>query len=156
MRRYNSPKYNLCVKLCTHCLQNKPLSDFNFKIKSKGILHSHCKNCSRTFIRNHYYNNRQYYLLKAKRRNEEIRTFLRRYLWNYLKKHACVDCGETDPVVLEFDHLKDKLIEVTRLVRNGPSIDKVRNEIEKCEIRCANCHRRKTAIQFGWYKNLPL
>ena len=77
-------------------------------------------------------------------------------MWDYLKKHPCVDCGEKDPVVLEFDHSKDKLIEVSKLVRNVSSIDKMREEIEKCKIRCANCHRRKTAIQFGWYKNLPL
>ena len=76
-------------------------------------------------------------------------------MWDYLKKHPCVDCGEKDPIVLEFDHLKDKLIEVSRLVQYT-SMNKMQNEIEKCEIRCANCHRRKTAIQFGWYKNLPL
>ena len=76
-------------------------------------------------------------------------------MWDYLKKHPCVDCGEKNPIVLEFDHLRDKLIEVSRLVQYT-SINKVQSEIEKCEIRCANCHRRKTAIQFGWYKNLPL
>ena len=76
-------------------------------------------------------------------------------MWDYLKKHPCVDCGEKNPIVLEFDHLRDKLIEVSRLVQYT-SINKVQSEIEKCEIRCANCHRRKTAIQFGWYKNFPL
>jgi len=77
-------------------------------------------------------------------------------MWNYLKKHQCVDCGEKDPVVLEFDHFKNKLIEVSKLVGNVSPFKKMGDEIDKCEIRCANCHRRKTAIQFGWYKNLPL
>ena len=143
------------MKTCSNCKENKPLSDFSFKVKSKGVRHSHCKNCSRVYIRNHYYNNKQYYLTKARKRNEKIRTVIRQLMWDYLKKHPCVDCGEKNPIVLEFDHLKDKLIEVSRLI-NYASINKVQNEIEKCEIRCANCHRRKTAIQFGWYKNLPL
>ena len=59
-------------------------------------------------------------------------------MWDYLKKHPCVDCGEKNPIVLEFDHLRDKLIEVSRLVQYT-SINKVQSEIEKCEIRCANC-----------------
>ena len=143
------------MKICTRCKQNKSLSNFSFKVKSKGTLHSHCKNCSRLYIRSHYYNNRQYYLTKARQRNKKIRNQLRKFMWDYLKKHPCVDCGEKNPIVLEFDHLRDKLIEVSRLVQYT-SINKVQSEIEKCEIRCANCHRRKTAIQFGWYKNLPL
>ena len=80
---------------------------------------------------------------------------LRGYMWDYLKNHPYVDCGEKDPVILEFDHIRDKLIAVSGLIRYA-SLNRVRTEIEKCEIRCANCHRRKTAIQFGWYKNLPL
>lgn len=143
------------MKVCTHCKQSKENSEFGFKYKSRNILKSHCKTCSRAYIQNHYYNNREYYLLKAKKRNEKIRLVLRRYMWDYLKAHPCVDCGEKDPVVLEFDHFRDKLTAVSGLIRYA-SLSTLQNEIEKCEIRCANCHRRKTAIQFGWYKNLPL
>lgn len=143
------------MKTCTRCKQTKLETDFNFKIKSRDILQSHCKTCSRAYIRSHYKNNRDYYLLKARRRNEKIRTVIRKYMWDYLIDHPCMDCGEKNPVVLEFDHLKNKTIEVSRLVRYS-SINRIKTEIEKCEIRCANCHRRKTAIQYGWYKNLPL
>jgi hypothetical protein len=32
---------------------------------------------------------------------------------------------------------------------------RVRAEIEKCDVRCVNCHRRKTARDFGWLKIRP-
>ena len=75
---------------------------------------------------------------------------------NYLKEHPCVDCGETDPIVLEFDHIRDKHKEISRLISDGVSFEMIQKEIEKCEVRCANCHRKRTAIQLGWYLDIVL
>lgn len=143
------------MKTCTCCNKIKRESEFNFKIKSRGTLQLHCRSCSRIYVRNHYKNNTEYYLNKARRRNKKFRAILRKYLWNYLKNHPCTDCGEKDPTVLEFDHIRDKDIAVSMLVKYA-SMSRMVTEVEKCEVRCANCHRRKTAIQFGYYKNLPL
>lgn len=41
------------------------------------------------------------------------------------------------------------------MVRDRCSWEKVKTEIAKCEIRCANCHAVKTAKQFGWYNFGP-
>jgi hypothetical protein len=73
----------------------------------------------------------------------------------YLENHPCVDCGETNPVVLDFDHVKgQKSFNIGRAISGSHrSWQKIMDEISKCEIRCANCHRKKTAIQFGWYKS---
>ena len=76
---------------------------------------------------------------------------MNRYILEYLLKHPCVDCGEKDVTVLEFDHVKNKLKPVSSLIRAGAT-SLIEKEIEKCEVRCANCHRRKTAKQFGWFK----
>lgn len=69
-----------------------------------------------------------------------------------LLAHPCVDCGETDPVVLEFDHRSDKSDNIGSMLRHGTSTETMEREIAKCDVRCANCHRRKTAKQFGWWK----
>ena len=54
-----------------------------------------------------------------------------------------VSCGEPDIVVLEFDHQRDKLLDVSTLSREGYSLDKLKQEIAKCEVVCANCHQEE-------------
>jgi hypothetical protein len=63
---------------------------------------------------------------------------------NYKKLHPCVDCGETDYRVLQFDHIDPmtKIANVTRLASES-SMAAVIEEISKCEVRCANCHQLK-------------
>jgi hypothetical protein len=70
------------------------------------------------------------------------------HIFEYLRLHPCERCGEANPVVLEFDHLRDKLREVTVIAAFGGWADLLA-EIEKCRVLCANCHRRHTAQQAG-------
>ena len=132
----------MITKICSKCMISKPIEDFNFKIKSKGIYQCQCKNCTRKNIKNHYINNKQYYLDKTRKRNSGLRQVINEYILNYFKDHNCIDCGESNPVVLEFDHRdktqKEKSISSFLRARR---IDKIINEIEKCDVRCANCHR---------------
>ncbi len=69
----------------------------------------------------------------------------------FLKEHPCLDCGEDDVVVLEFDHIGDKLFDVSFGLRSR-NWDDVLAEIEKCEVVCANCHRRRTAKTRGFLR----
>jgi hypothetical protein len=71
----------------------------------------------------------------AKRATKEYRD-------EYLKTHPCVDCGEDDIIVLIFDHQRDKLQEVSYFCRLG-LLQKMIDEIAKCEVRCFNCHVRR-------------
>jgi hypothetical protein len=73
-------------------------------------------------------------------------------LLKYLASHPCVDCGETDPVVLEFDHLRDKTHEVPALATMGVSWARVMREIDKCEVVCCNCHRKRTHQRSGSWR----
>ena len=73
------------------------------------------------------------------------------YLVEFLAANPCVDCGEADPVVLEFDHLGDKAFSISKGLpdRNWQT---VLDEIAKCDVVCANCHRRRTARRGGFVR----
>ena len=139
------------MRICSRCKQEKPEENFNFKNKLKGLRQYHCKDCSRLYIKSHYNKNKEYYLQKAYRRNQKIRSVIKTYIWDYLNNHPCVDCGEKDPIVLEFDHIGVKIATISEMHRNYTQ-EKVKREIGKCQVRCANCHRRKTAKERGWNK----
>jgi hypothetical protein len=76
----------------------------------------------------------------------------RKFVLEYLLDHPCVDCGEDDVMCLEFDHINNKTIEINKMIRNRYSLENIQKEIEKCEVRCANCHKRKTHI--GSYRDI--
>lgn len=141
------------MKVCTRCKKEKPEEDFNFKYKNRGIRGSHCRDCSRLYVNKHYKEHRKYYLEKAKKRNYRLRSEASKFIWDFLSNHPCVDCGESDPIVLEFDHREDKISPVSRLARDA-SLEKIKFEINKCDVRCANCHRRRTAKSLRWHKFL--
>jgi hypothetical protein len=100
--------------------------------------------------RRYYEKNKAEYLarnLKNKQRNQQ-------FLLEYLKTHPCVDCGESDVRCLQFDHRDRelKVFNIGRAVSDGFSIEKIQAEIDKCDVRCANCHSKRTCEQFSWYK----
>jgi hypothetical protein len=67
-----------------------------------------------------------------------------------LKKSKCIDCENNQWAVLEFDHVRGEKIREVSYLMVSSCIEKIQEEIDKCEIRCANCHRLKTMKQFGW------
>ena len=69
----------------------------------------------------------------------------------YLLAHPCVGCNEMDVLVLQFDHVdpQDKITDISTMLRHGLRWETILKEIEKCVVRCANCHVRQTAKQFG-------
>jgi len=79
-----------------------------------------------------------------------------RWLYGQLAEASCVDCGLSDPVVLEYDHVGDKRGSVTRLAWSGYSRATLKAEIAQCEVRCASCHRRRTVESRGWFRSLGL
>lgn len=77
----------------------------------------------------------------------------RQHVSEYLKSHPCIVCGEQDIVVLEFDHRDpaQKECNIAEAVNHRCfSLKRLVQEMEKCDVLCANCHRRKTAIQLAY------
>lgn len=101
-----------------------------------------------------YLANKARHIDNVKKRSQESRLANRDFMFDYLLSHPCVDCGESDPIVLEFDHIAPESKEFCLSSSVDYSLQKLIEEIKKCEVRCANCHRRKTAKQFGYFRYL--
>lgn len=140
------------TKTCSKCGLQRPINDFTFRSKEKKLRHSICTECNKIHKKQHYQNNKEYYKKKAAKRNAVIISENKNKMYSYLLEHPCVDCGEKDPIVLQFDHVRGKKRKAVSALMFGFSWETVEKEIRKCEVRCANCHQRKTVKQFGWYR----
>jgi hypothetical protein len=137
---------------CSRCGTTKPLEAFTWN-RVKRRPDTYCRPCRAEYGREHYLKNKQLYVDKAGARTRRVIEERTRFILEYFETHPCVDCGEDDPLVLEFDHRGDKSFEVAYAVRNR-GWQQVLDEIEKCDVRCANCHRRRTAINRGFMRAL--
>jgi len=106
------------------------------------------KDDQKSCARKHYDNNKEVYKQRAREYNEKNRVVLQEMVFAYLRDHPCVDCGEADPIVLQFDHVRSaKRWAICDGIRRSVGIKTLQEEIEKCEVRCANCHQRKTYLE---------
>lgn len=125
------------MKHCSRCKILKPESEFYIKDSHTRKLQAACKDCHKATVLIH---NRTY--------TKNQRHKIHEYLWEYKASHPCIDCGIDDPLVLQFDHRKGetKASDVSRLKRSAAGIKAVIAEVEKCDVRCANCHQRRTTL----------
>lgn len=141
-------------KTCSRCNKEKDDTDFNWK--NIGIRRqSHCKICQSELTRDHYKRNPNPYKERAHKSNEITRDRNHKLILEYLADHPCVDCGESDPVVLDFDHVMGKDSGINPMINHG-SVNEILEEIKKCEVRCSNCHRKRHARLQKNYRNISL
>ena len=157
------PSERYLMKTCNRCKVKKPFSEFNNK-RDSGHLSSvqpYCRPCQGEYQRENY-ESRRIPLLNGVYKTRQVRkTEIRTFLAEFYSSHPCVDCGETDILVLEFDHVTGKTFGLNEAIRDVVSLKKIKEEITKGEVRCANCHRRITSEhQNSWrwrYKHgLPI
>lgn len=111
-----------------------------------------CKKCYNIFQYNDRYDIKSNECISCNtEKTTSKRNKNRTKIYNYLLVNPCADCGEKDPIVLEFDHLdpKNKNYNISNMM--SYSWEKIEKEIEKCQVVCANCHRRRTASTYNWY-----
>lgn len=142
------------MKVCKVCKVEKSEFDFGKKGTKKNgdvILQSRCKTCQNAYSKLHYNKNKSKYITNVKKNNKLYRTKNCLFLIEYFKTHPCVDCGETNPIILEFDHVSGKKsYSISFMSKSAHSLDSIKKEIEKCEVRCCNCHRKVTAKRANW------
>jgi hypothetical protein len=142
-------------KICPGCGEERDSADFRWKYKDRGLRNTRCKFCQSQASKQHYKNNKQSYIKRARIRDVLVSKENQRRIVDFLSRHPCIDCGCTDIRVLEFDHVQgNKSNNIARMVGEGFSWSTIEVEIAKCEVRCANCHRIKTNERSGWWRHL--
>ena len=98
------------------------------------------KGKEKKYQQNHYIKNKKHKIKLKKERSIKIK---RKYN-EYKIEHPCIICGEYFPFLLDFHHLNpsEKHIEISNMVSNYYSWERILEEINKCIILCCNCHRK--------------
>jgi len=110
------------TKICTKCRKELPLT--SFYSRGNGRYRSECKECHNNYVKEQYH-----------KRKETIDDFK--------KQQLCRKCGEKRYYLLDFHHIDPSIKEdtVSRMISNRNSIEQIQEEIKKCIVLCANCHR---------------
>jgi hypothetical protein len=140
------------MKRCTKCEENLSIDKFPIMNKKTGKISSMCLDCKREYDREYWKNNKE---AKGEIKNEHAkknRITKRKYIIELLKNSKCVDCGNSDWRVLEFDHRNRETKSFNIADAVSYSIENIQKEIDKCDIVCANCHNIRTIEQRGYYK----
>lgn len=128
------------MKKCTKCGEIKPLTEF---YKRKGAKDGHqyaCKVC-------HLKNSKELYLNNKDKYNKRIYERRRRHsliVIGIKDESKCSKCPEDHVSCLEFHHRDPSKKEhsISNMLAQGRSLDKILEEIEKCEVLCSNCHKK--------------
>ena len=126
--------YQQGLKECGVCKNLKSLSNFylisNSKTKHYDKHQPRCKECAKAYTK-------EWFLKK----NLPIRE----YLYEYRISKGCFNCGNKDPRVLEFDHLRNKKFNLGKAhTIKGLTLTQLKAEVKKCVVLCYNCHKIKT------------
>src|SRR3989344_6315332 len=140
-------------KICSKCGKKKPLSDFYLRKSGprSGKFYEKCKECMKVRGRTYYHDNHDRQLALALKRRHAAYLIKRSFL-NKIKGKPCADCGKQYPFyVMDLDHknYKTKINDVAYMVTRNWSLEKIKIEVAKCEVVCANCHRIRTFRKFN-------
>lgn len=120
------------------------------KISLAKKIRTDCKECQHLKQSEAYQNKREQYKNSTKKHRQKLRADNQKLLWEFFFLNPCKRCGETNPVVLELDHLSDKKYNISDIIYCH-TWESVLKEISKCQVLCSNCHKKKTAKDFGFY-----
>lgn len=119
------------TKICTKCGRELPLENFGWRNKAKGQRRADCKECHSGYMKKKYQEKKEII--------QELKS-----------QCSCAKCGDSRGYVLEYHHKDPSVKEntIARMTSNNFNLDKVYQEIQKCVVLCANCHR-----EFHYFNN---
>lgn len=136
----------MTTKTCTKCNETKLLEDFKQKNRQQSsgvvkVIQATCKKC---------YN--KLYTGRLADKNGWRAKRYRSFIYDYLSCRLCVDCGYSNWIALEFDHLPQyqKLSDISSMTQL--SLDRIQAEIAKCEVVCSNCHSIRSFKRSGAWR----
>lgn len=144
------------TRFCKRCNQHKPKERFlawatrGGKIQQRG----HCFECRATYAddrkgelveyRRSYNENKR----SVKQERDRLRRLETKAAVDAIKNVPCADCDRRFPAVaMDFDHVGSKTRSIANMVSAAYKLDLILEEIKKCEIVCACCHRIRTAAR---------
>lgn len=110
------------TKICSKCKRELPLT--SYYSRGNGRLRSECKECHKNYVKKKYEERKEVV--------ESIKT-----------KCGCAKCGDKRGYVLDYHHIDPSIKEanISRITSNNNHMDTIQQEIDKCVVLCANCHR---------------
>lgn len=138
------------TKVCSHCNIEKPVYEFGKRSSNKDGLSNICKECRRKICLQSYYDHKETIRKNAKNYKHKVQQYIDDY-----KSCGCAICGEKDIACLDLHHLRDKEFTISRSI-NRCSFEKIKKELDKCVVLCANCHRKLHAGHIKYLPNMEL
>jgi hypothetical protein len=138
------------MKHCPRCNQDKDEAEFGKNRTRPDGLQVQCRACIKLIHRDWYERNKERHYGNVQKRRKQFSDEVIRRLLAYLKAHPCVDCGMANPHVLHLEPVhSEATFSLSARLLDGATWTALLPEIEKCEVRCANCRRLRTAQQLG-------
>ena len=114
-----------------------------FGTRTNGKPQHWCRGCHCQYQREYYQRRKDYYAALQNQRIARNRRAIRE-----AKDVPCADCGRRFPhYVMDFDHRPGEVKCFNVSIAAGQprlSWERMRAEIAKCDVVCANCHRERT------------
>jgi hypothetical protein len=136
-------------KKCPKCNKLKNSNNYYKNKCSVDGLQTWCKTCMKKNDYSRYWNVSGKDKQRRINNNKERKRKNNIFICTFLNTHPCIDCGEKDIKVLTFDHIKGKKKDNIASLMSY-SIKIIKKEINKCVVRCYNCHVKKTRKTLHW------
>jgi hypothetical protein len=135
------------LKTCTSCGTEKPYDQYITKKRNKDGVTAMCRECTLPRSRQQYKEKPE----PQKKAVKERKSGHRARVTHYKVENPCADCQKFYPsYVMQFDHVRGiKKAGISQMISDGYSWNEIEEEIQKCELVCANCHAERTFMRLG-------